>query len=166
MSDEQEIDREVHEILELLKPVGQTIPASHWHVAHGLDGYGPNTGPDDDCVRVTDFGDLLPVIAGELENDLERIGQACDIDAENDDPGELLKDYRIMRAIQDAHLEFGNAAAIRDNEFWKDKRGQFDAQWTTKVHQTFPMQISHNTNLYVWVCEFPDICEIDQEEQE
>jgi len=165
MSDERKMDREVHEILELLKPVGEEIPASHWHVAHGLDGYGPNTDPDSDCVRVADFGGLLRTIAGELEHDLEYIGGQCDTDADAGDGDNLLRDYRFMRAVRDAEVEFTAAVENRDNDFWKDKREKFDARWTAKIFQTFPLQVSHNTNLHVWVCESPDICEIDQEEQ-
>lgn len=126
----------------------------HWHVATGLAGYGPDGA--DGYASATDARGIALALTEELGSAAESNYQTAESLA---DPG---KDYEGAWRT----MKLGEALTTLSANLDYDKRAQaplyvndsaaLDATIMGIVASEFPLDITHNTRLYVWQCDDSD----------
>jgi hypothetical protein len=132
---------------------------SHWHIASGLAGYGPDG--TDGYSTATDMQNLAYSVAEELQS----------FAGYNDDSARCLAeagDYK--EAWQTMMLAESLSALFHNLDY--DKRLQaplyvndaaaLDASIERIVEETFPLDVSYNTRLYVWQCDEAECEHLDE----
>lgn len=141
----------------------ETIPP-HWHYATGLIGYGAD-GSNGTFPSVTNVFDLVAELTDDLQDREEFLQEAMDVCAENDDAGELLKEYRRLKGVQDALVQLECFPRQRKMAFWADKQDRLERKIQAYILGTFPLVVWHNSHLEVWLCLAGQACEHWREEQ-
>lgn len=126
-----------------------TTATTHYHVASGLTGYGPE--PDDGgffplptLEAVSDYvRDELRVFSDMAYESADALADSGDFEAawnerKRSDALELLRS-NLDNARAGAPLYAGKPALWRET-------------LDTIIGETFPLDVSHNTRLYVWTC--------------
>ncbi|GAA3751134.1 hypothetical protein [Micromonospora maritima] len=126
-----------------------TTAVTHWHVATGLAGYGPDG--SDGYGTATDMPTLADLIRSELRD-------ASSAEDETSRSIAEAGDYEDAWKIKTRSEELDTLAANFDNKRADAPlyAGRPDL-WAETVQrlavEKFPLDISYNTRLYVWPCE-------------
>lgn len=129
---------------------------SHWHVAYGLTGYGPE-GADDSWASVQhdQYEELLELIRGDLESSIEDIGEQMTLGHEQGDREGLYDDFGRLRKAEETLINLENLVIQRGH--LDPSRDDLNlADWKTRVQDwvvnNFPLPVAHNSGLYVLLC--------------
>lgn len=128
----------------------------HWHAATGLAGYGPDG--SNGYATATRIGELADMMKDELERAADSAAELAGILGENEEYKEawethVLADELYAHAYNTSN-DRAKAPLYRDNaKLWAEKVLGFLALYPLDI------DIQGNTRLYVWECEFPDVCE-------
>lgn len=132
----------------------------HWHVATGLAGYGPDGA--DGYASATDAREIASALVSELDSAADFNYESAESLA---DPG---KDYEAAWRT----MKLGEALTALSANLDYDKRATaplyvndpaaLDMTIMGIVASEFPLDITHNTRLYVWQCDDSD-CDHDVE---
>lgn len=136
----------------------------HWHQAFGLPGYGPE-GTDGFATAKTVYNGLDVLMYDGLKEAAEIVyqdSQACSDAADRcRDQGhdkDELGNLRGYRAANKRAYEI-DILSMNVNPNRADKVPTWDAYILGVMGDKFPMDITHNTRLYVWECESPYECQ-------
>lgn len=144
---------------------GTTTNPSHWHVATGLAGYGPEGSDGFAC-----YATLADALEGAREEMRSFVDMAHDAAHGFGDAGQFEDAWlEVLRCERLEVLRANLDPARRDAPLYRDRAGYppGDERWC-KLQESqaadFPHDVSHNTRLYLWQCEDPAGCEHCEEE--
>lgn len=128
----------------------------HWHVAHGLAGYGPEG--SDGYAYFTDPESLADYVRGELDSDAEALHDSATAYAEAGDFEEAWKTHMLTEEMATVAANFDNKR--RDAPIYRDDRAAWHMTILHLVVEHFPYVTSPPAGqLYVWQCQTGYECE-------
>lgn len=133
---------------------------AHWHIATGLAGYGPD-GADDNFATAQSAVDIASAIRWELNQASEFNYEGAQSLAKTGDYKEAWEALKLSESLDTlkANLDYDKRATA---PLYIDDKSSLDATIMRLVDETFPLDITHNTRLYVWQC---DVVDCDQDEE-
>ncbi|MEU4534367.1 hypothetical protein AB0G15_05830 [Streptosporangium sp. NPDC023825] len=157
-----------------------TENATHWHIATGLTGHGPDGYNEfGTATEVTGSGGLADQVSDELKRCAESAYESAtamrDVAKQAREAG---NDGNELDASRDALTEWARSEELDHARMNFDETDKLDAPvykenpalWPERVlklvGEMFPLDISRNSRLYVWLCEAGDACEHLSEDDE
>jgi hypothetical protein len=138
----------------------------HWHQAFGIPGYGPEGGDNQFATAKTIYNGLDTLMYDGLKEAAEMVGldiRACSDAADYcRDQGHDKDELDNLRGYQAANKlweEIGVHMMNVDVNRPHGTVGEWEAKILRYMGDNFPMDITDNTRLYVWECEFPNECQ-------
>jgi hypothetical protein len=127
---------------------------AHWHIAHGLQGYGPDGADGFGCA------DSLESAAESARDELARDVDFCEESAHGfAEQGDFESAWVEHRRADSLELLRANLNPARSSApLYADDPAAWQSTLRSLLEQSFPVAISHSTSLYVWEC-FEDDCE-------
>lgn len=126
----------------------------HYHVSHGLAGYGPDG--DSDTPTFDTLGDALEYARDELSTDADMAHSDAHILAESGDFESAWKAIELMESLEllRANLNPARAAA----PLYRDDPAAYAALQVSQAAE-FPIDVSGSSRLYLWDCAEPECLE-------
>lgn len=130
------------------------MSASHWHVATGLAGYGPDGA--DGYASFDSLSGALDYARDELSTFVDFAHEGAHAAAEDGRFEEAWREVVRMEDLENwrANLDpkrAGAPAYVNDPAAYAAMQEEQAAQ--------FPRDVSYNTRLYLWQCETPEDCD-------
>ena len=135
----------------------------HWHVATGLAGYGPNASDTDGYATADNVRDLTSLIRWELDSAADYNHQAAQSLAESGDYESAWNTRELSDTLTTLgmNLDYERRASA---PLYADNPIGLDAEMRSIISEAFPLDITDNTRLYVWICDAGDDCDSAQDD--
>lgn len=132
--------------------------STHWHVATGLVGYGPDG---------ADGFATFDTLAGALDYARDELSMFVDMAHEEahafGDEGQFEEAWRAVLLMERLELLRANLDPARSQApLYRDDPPAYFALLESQANE-FPHDVSHNTRLYLWQCDDPASCEHGEE---
>ncbi|TKK84612.1 hypothetical protein FDA94_28705 [Herbidospora galbida] len=129
----------------------------HWHIAHGLAGYGPD-GADgyNTATEISGSGGLADQISDELDRDAESAHGLIRTEGEAGNFKEAFEAWELHDKLTTLSLNF--SIRREDAPLYKDDKPLWERTVLRLVAENFPLDVSDNSRMYVWECTEPE-CE-------
>lgn len=131
------------------------IQPAHWHIATGLQGYGPDGSDGYDTADT--FEGLTSAIHEEVNRHANAEFEAADAIADGGEYEDAWNTLRRSRELDTIARNFNPSRAHAP--IYRDNPAEWHACILRMVGDVFPLDVSHNTRLYVWQCENGPECE-------
>jgi hypothetical protein len=143
---------------------------THWHVASGLAGYGPDG--DDGYADAVTWRELADLLHGELNQVAEYLHEVAEGEATD---GDKALAYDLIRKSEEAERLARNLDDSRaDAPLYADNADLRDATVEALVESHFPYYYDHTVGpgnaarlaLYAWPCEAGSECEHVEDDED
>jgi hypothetical protein len=137
------------------------MPNTHWHIATGLAGYGPDG--SDGYGTADSPASLAAALTDELARHASAEWETADVYG---DDGQYEQAWRTLTRARGLETLAHNFDPKRANSpLYRHDPAAWESTVEDMTRKTFPLDVSHNTRLYVWECELDSaVCEHAKEE--
>lgn len=120
-----------------------------YFIAYGLAGYGPEG--SEGFTYATTWRNLADIVNQYLNESAGSAYETADILGDAGNYEDAWHEHKRSESLDNLARNFDNARA--DAPLYRDDPAAWDATIERMVGETFPLDVSHNTRLYVWPCE-------------
>lgn len=122
----------------------------HYHVAHGLAGYGPDASDSDGFITCDDVRETADAIREELRMDVDYSFETAQAYADAGDYERAWHERARSDALEILRATFDNAR--QNAPLYRDDPNAWTETLVRLIAETFPLDVSENGRLYVWLC--------------
>lgn len=130
------------------------LPLQHWHVAHGLTGYGPDASDSDGFATFDEIRAVSDHVRDELSTDVDHAIETAHALAESGDFEGAWNEYLRSGSLENLRANLSNERA--NAPLYAGNPEAWNASLLDLLESQFPVDVSDNTRLYVWQCEESD----------
>jgi hypothetical protein len=131
----------------------------HTHVASGLAGYGPDAA-DSGFIVTHNVRETAEAIRDELNAWADIAYQSAEALADSGDFEQAWTEHKRSQSLETLRMNLDSKR--EEAPLYKDNPALWESTLQRLINENFPLDVSHNSRLYVWDCIEHD----DSEEEE
>jgi hypothetical protein len=131
----------------------------HTHVASGLAGYGPDAA-DSGFIVTHNVRETAEAIRDELNAWADIAYQSAEALADSGDFEQAWAEHKRSQSLETLRMNLDSKR--EEAPLYKDNPALWESTLQRLINENFPLDVSHNSRLYVWDCIEHD----DSEEEE
>lgn len=133
----------------------------HWHVATGLAGYGPDGSDGYDTAE--NLRDVSDAIRDRLRDFIDSNDQGARAVADTGDYKDAWETMMLAESLETLSTNLNNKRGD-SAPLYVGKPKLWDETLDRIIGETFPLDVSYNTRLYVWECDTAECDHLDESE--
>jgi hypothetical protein len=132
----------------------------HTHVASGLAGYGPDAADSNGFIVTHNVRETAEAIRDELNAWADVAYEAAEALADSGDYEQAWTEHKRSQALETLRMNLDSKR--EEAPLYKGKPELWEATLWRLINENFPLDVSHNSRLYVWDC-IEDDAETEEE---